>query len=51
MTKPATFSGTRDSDARVLEMLKRYVRDQRASAAILTEPSRPLQQRLSSARV
>jgi hypothetical protein len=50
MSKPATFSSTRHSDARVLEMLKRYVRDQRASAAILTELSRPLRQRISPDR-
>jgi hypothetical protein len=31
-------------------MLRRYVRDQNAPAAIVVKASRPLQQRLSSAR-
>ena len=50
MSKRATGGEARRSDEQVVQMLKRYVRDQRASAAILADPSRPLQRRLSSAR-
>jgi hypothetical protein len=50
MSKGAIVDGTREADARVAEMLKRYVRDQRASAAIVVDAYRPLQQRLASVR-
>jgi hypothetical protein len=50
MSKRGTSGEARRSDEQVLQMLKRYVHDQRASAAIVADPSRPLQQRLSPDR-